>query len=266
MRIRSRRETGENKRQTAAISDLVRACESLVAALAEQNAASNRRKQEAGDGESVQDIAQTQQDANSRSSQEGAVQNSPITRLLGHGGDVLAGLTLLGLACYATTWFAYSRFYGDLGIRPAEIGITYAYIVPRAAVGLTLLVIAAVAVILPVVLSANLDPPQSSSWSATVLISLGPIVFATWLFDRYEGDVSDAVGLSFLWLGIIIGFANLGPLLFMVREHQRRIPIVAPLLLLVSGIGVVILEWLVRAHGQSTFAKGSLILLGVPAW
>jgi hypothetical protein len=71
-------------------------------------------------------------------------------RLLGIAwSDWLAVLTLAGIVLYGMVAFAYSRFYGELGITPGEVGLGYAEVIRRASVnGIVLLSFVAVASVL----------------------------------------------------------------------------------------------------------------------
>lgn len=58
------------------------------------------------------------------------------------GANPLPFLTLLGILWYALTTVSFSAFYGELGLTPSEVGITYADTLVRAVAALPILVLA----------------------------------------------------------------------------------------------------------------------------
>lgn len=64
----------------------------------------------------------------------------PRRRLLGIAwSNPPAVLTLAGIVLYGIVAFAYSRFYGELGVTPGEVGLGYAEVIRRASVNASVL-------------------------------------------------------------------------------------------------------------------------------
>ncbi|SDM66198.1 hypothetical protein SAMN05660642_03052 [Geodermatophilus siccatus] len=92
-------------------------------------------------------------------------------------GEVLSGLTMLGVLVYSVSWFAYRGIYGELGLEAKDVGLTYSSILTSAALGIVMLLAASLLVLLAIGLiygTTEVDPLfPSAPISLQLLYRLG---------------------------------------------------------------------------------------------
>jgi hypothetical protein len=83
-------------------------------------------------------------------------------------GDILSGLTILGLLLYSVSWLAYRGIYEKLGLHAQDVGLTYSSILSTTALGIVVLTTVMVFALLIVGLLAGSEE-EARAYSRMIL-------------------------------------------------------------------------------------------------
>ena len=182
---------------------------------------------------------------------------------------MVKALGLIGIAAFGMLFVAYYRFYSAIGVRPEDIGVTYAYVLARS-IGLALIVLAAIAYVVAGILSQGIRrwrrwPRAPKSVVRHLIGAVGPIGFSAGVFalvrdDGVRSASNTAASVLLIALGAVLTVGWLGGRL-PVRLAAASIVTTVPL---AFAVGLA-----VHAHnlGAGVRAGGTvdpLTVLGAP--
>jgi hypothetical protein len=143
--------------------------------------------------------------------------------------ELVALLTLAGLALFGIALVTYRAFYDRFGMEPEEAGLGYLQILTQAALGASA---ATLIIVIPgsYLVISNTLPIRGFEWSARVVLGLYIFTMAV-LF----GLVSDLTGVDIktAWVALLVILASM-PLLWWKKFRQSKLHIALGALLILA--------------------------------